>query len=86
MNFRFQLSRKRKKEIENILNSSRNIGDFQMVRRCSAILFLSFGNPQSQVAGCFQIAERTLRRWLSIYLSKGIQGLQTKKSKGRPSS
>jgi transposase len=82
---KFNLTTNRIKALQKAINTARQIGKINLVQRCSALLCFHQGAYLYQVAEAFAVSTRTISRWIVRYLSGGIDALNSKKSKGRPS-
>lgn len=54
--------------------------------RCLAIIMLGTGSTRDQVMLACGVTERALRKWISDFNEKGIEGLIVRKRSGRPRS
>ena len=52
-------------------------------KRCHLILLKSEGRSSEQVAAVLGICEIAVNNWVKRYLAEGIQGLETRKGRGR---
>jgi transposase len=52
-------------------------------KRCQLILLKSERRSSEQVAGILGICEIAVNNWVKRYLAEGIQGLETRKGRGR---
>ena len=53
--------------------------------RLLAVSHFKAGKNRAEVAKTLNISRRIVNDWVANYLSQGIQGLESKKSTGRPS-
>lgn len=59
--------------------------DHRMRLRLLAVSHFKSGKNRAEVARTLNISRRIVNHWVANYLSKGLQGLESKKSTGRPS-
>jgi len=56
--------------------------DHRIARRLFALLWLDQGRNETEVAGLFNVAPRTVRNWLKLYHTGGLDALCTLQHKG----
>jgi transposase len=56
---------------------------YQYRNRCQAILLSNQGYSVQQLASLFKVKALSIYKWLNRYESKGMDGLQNQKGKGR---
>jgi transposase len=82
--FHLELSVRHKKALEKQLRKAKNRGDTTMLLRILSILCLAEDNTFGEVAALLAVCEDSVRSWFRKYTTKGIEGLFSKKSPGRP--
>lgn len=85
LDFRLTLYSSQRKALENRLNAAQQGGDLRSVKRILAILSLSEGLAEKQIATTLKVSAESVRLWLWAFLIKGVQGIEPKKPPGRPS-
>jgi len=70
-----------RKKIEKL---RRNEKDARIHNRLSALLWLADGYSAERVASLLGICARTVRNWLSLYQSRGLDALCSLEYKGDP--
>ena len=65
------------------LKAMARIGSGETALRCTAIQMLIASIPREQVCKALVISERALRKWVTAFNNKGIDGLIVKKRPGR---
>ena len=68
-----------------LLHQAYRAGDVRLIRRASALLALSDGQPVSSVADRQGVAASSLYNWLKLLLLEGVAGLRVQWKGGRPS-
>ena len=76
----FYLDRYERKKIEKRRDQT---SDKRIFRRLSALLGLDDGCSQEEVARFLGTTSRTVRRWMNIYRSRGLDGLSILAHEGR---
>ena len=61
----------------------RDAADRRLRDRVQIVLMAHRGRPHGQIAADLGISRRTVPRWLSAYLDRGLAGLTPKKARGR---
>ena len=64
---------------------SNKVKDHRMRLRLLAISHFKSGKNRAEIARMLNMSRRIVNEWVANYLSKGILGLESKKSTGRPS-
>jgi transposase len=77
----FSLPTLERKKIEK---RRRNEKDVRIHNRLSALLWLADGNSAEKVASLLGICARTVKNWLALYGSKGLDALCSLEYKGDP--
>lgn len=57
----------------------------RMKLKLLAVLHFQDGKSRYQIADFLKVSRTSVNRWISLYLSKGLEGLQDKAHSGRPS-
>jgi len=68
-----------------MLNHAQNAGELAMAKRILAVLAVSDRTPYSIIATTLKVSKESIRLWVNTLLLKGVEGLKSKKSSGRPS-
>jgi transposase len=68
-----------------MLNHAQNAGNLAMAKRILAVLAVSDRTPYSIIATTLKVSKESIRLWVNTLLLKGVEGLKSKKSSGRPS-
>ena len=75
----FKLETLERKKIEKVRKKER---DARIHQRLSALLWLSEGRDFDEVALLLDVCPRTVRNWLALYQSQGLEALRTLQYKG----
>jgi transposase len=67
-----------------MIRQAQTSGDLRMAKRVLAILAVSDGVPYSIIAINLKVSVESIRLWVNALLLKGLQGLKSKNSPGRP--
>jgi transposase-like protein len=62
----------------------RKTHDKRIAQRLSAVLWVSEGRTQHEVADLLGVTERQVRKWLRTYRTKGLEALCTPHQRGDP--
>ncbi|MGH7889391.1 MAG: IS630 family transposase [Thermodesulfobacteriota bacterium] len=84
LNYQFRLDTAYKRQLENRLKLSQQLGKIQQVKRLLAILSLARGIGIESTASTLNVSEESIRSWFKSFLHQGVRGLATGKSTGRP--
>ena len=68
-----------------MLNHAQNAGNLAMAKRILAVLAVSDRTPYSIIKTTLKVSKESIRLWVNTLLLKGVEGLKSKKSSGRPS-
>lgn len=71
-------------QLLNDLDQARSKGDIRWVNRIQAILAWADDHLISTIASILKVDERTVHRWIGIFLLNGPNSLKPQKSPGRP--
>jgi len=63
---------------------AQQLGKVQQVKRLLAILAVADGQGAAAVAELLRVSPEAVRQWLNAFLVRGVAGLRSKKSPGRP--
>jgi transposase len=85
LTFSIKLSKKDTKKLTIALKRTEQLGDLVKVKRIMTILMLCSKNSLDDVSSLLKISREAIRAWLKAFLLKGVGGLNSKKSSGRPS-
>ena len=70
-----------RKKIEKLRKKER---DARIHRRLSALLWLNEGRSAEEVAGLLDVCPRTIRNWLQLFQSEGLEALCSLEYAGDP--
>src|SRR5436305_2657685 len=76
---RFRLDPKQRQHLRKRAHLER---DHRIVRRLLTLLWLDQGRTETEVAGLLQVEPRTIRNWLKLYRTGGLDALCTLKHHG----
>jgi len=79
------MSRETVKALTQTMQSAYKAADVRLIRRTSALLALSQGEPVESVAGRQAVAESSVYNWLKLFVLQGVAGLRVQWKGGRPS-
>ena len=82
--FNFCLSKSQKKPLQDAMSRAEKNGDLPKTKRILAILILSSDHVITEVSDLLGVSDQAVRQWFKVYLVKGIRGLNSGKSPGRP--
>jgi len=82
-NFKLTLSKQSRRQLNQRLESARQLGDLRMVTRITAISLIGNGVDYSIVTSTLQISSEAIRLWVLNFLVTGPESLKSKKSPGR---
>jgi len=72
-----------RKRLEKLFLRSQEKGDLRTMKRVMAILALSNDISPSKISDVLGVSEESIRLWLTAFLLKGVEGLISKKNRGR---
>jgi transposase len=82
---RIVIGHQTQKKLAEILQQSKNTGDFRAVKRIMAILAVVNGKRYSEISSILKVCEESIRLWVITFLLKGPEGLKSHKIPGKPS-
>lgn len=82
-NFKLRLTKSTQQQLNQKLESARQLGDVRMVKRITAILLVSQGIDKTIIISVLQVSCEAIRLWTIAFLSTGPAALKSKKSPGR---
>lgn len=82
--FKLKLSKLQKATLQYGLKRAAENGDCSKTKRLLSLLLLDAEHRVDEVAALLQVSGQAIRDWLKIYLLKGMWGLRSGKSPGRP--
>src|SRR3954464_9642321 len=71
-------------EVERLEQEFRSTDDRKLRDRLQIILLAHRGRKHQDIAADLCIHRRSVQRWLSAYLERGLGGLRPRKAKGAP--
>jgi transposase len=72
-------------EAERLDTLFRSTADPKLRHRLQMVLMAHRGRPRQDIAADLGVHRKTVSRWLNAYCAAGLDGLQPKKAKGKPS-
>jgi transposase len=78
---KFSLETLVRKKIEKLRRKEK---DARIHKRLSALLWLNKGYAPEEVADLLDVCPRTVKNWIDLYQSKGLDGLCTLEYQGDP--
>jgi transposase len=72
------------KKLENMLQQAEHKGDLRTAKRVMAIIAVGSNIEDSKISLVLKVCEESIRLWINRFLSKGIEGLKSKKIPGKP--
>ena len=72
------------KELRKEIKKYKKDGNVNMVIRLKVVIAYLSEQPINTIASCYDISSKTIKRWIAIFESKGIDSLPPKSSSGRP--
>ena len=84
MAFALKLSKKKMQDLRDALSRAEKKGDYPKIKRLLAIILMSTGKLISEVAWMLNVSREAVRAWFKQYVAKGVKGLNSGKSPGRP--
>lgn len=82
--FTLRLSKKQKEQLASSMNRAESAGDLAKVKRLLTILLFDMNNTVQEIKEVLQVSDQSIRKWIKTYLIKGLRGLRSGKSPGRP--
>ncbi len=83
--FKIKLSKNKIQALQTALGKAEKMGDYPKIKKIISILSLCKGLSMSDVSSLLNVSTQSVREWLKKYLLKGLYGLRSGKSSGRPS-
>jgi transposase len=72
-------------EAEHLETAFRDTTDRKLRDRLQIVLMAHRGRARQDIATDLRVHRKTVSRWLNAYCDQGLDGLQPKKAKGKPS-
>jgi transposase len=82
--FRLKLSKAYQQRLNGEVKVAQQLGKVQQVKRLLAILAVADEHSIGEVAQTLRVSPEAVRQWLNAFLGRGVAGLRSKKSPGRP--
>ena len=82
--FRFSISTRYRKELEQQLRTAQQLGHLRRVKYLLAILAVMDNQSFEQVACVLKLNVKTVHEWVRLFLCYGTKGAPRRKSPGRP--
>ena len=76
---RINLSQSQVRELEQVFKET---PDRKLRDRTQIVLMIHRGRRRSQIMADLCISDRTITRWLNVYLERGLEGLRPRKAPG----
>ena len=83
LNYRLNLSKKQKSQLQKKLKIAEKAGDLPLVKRLLSILAVCGDKSVREVAAILAVSTEAVRGWMKRFLVDGIRSLESKKSPGR---
>ncbi len=80
-----RIEKRTRKNLEMARRSAAQAGDLHTVKRTTAVLALADGYTAGDVAKLVDVSPKSVVQWLKTFWLRGVDGLKSKKSPGRPS-
>lgn len=84
--FHLNLSKSQKIDLQVAFHCAEKDADHAKAKRLLSIMLLNFRHTIAEISDMLNVNEQTIRNWVSLYLLKGLNGLKSGKSPGRPSN
>ena len=81
---RITLKDKTREKLNKIHSYARKTGNLRIAKRIMAIFAVCEGYSYWRIASILKVCDESIRLWVIAFLSKGPDGLKSKKSYGRP--
>jgi transposase len=78
---RLKLTKRQVLELQRVFDQT---SDLKLRMRTQIILMFNRGRSRQQIMADAGVCDRTITRWLNIYIDRGLEGLIPKKAPGRP--
>ena len=82
--FRFSISTRDRKELEQPLRTAQRLGKLRQVKYLLAILAVMDNQSFAHVAGVLKLSVKTVHEWVRRFLCYGLKGAPRRQSPGRP--
>jgi transposase len=82
--FRVNLTGPTLSALKEMLKRAEHRGDLRTVKRVDAILSVIRGYSYSVIASILNVCEESIRLWFTAFLLRGLDGIKSSKSPGRP--
>ncbi len=81
--FRFSISTRYRKELEQLLRRAQQLGDLRRTKYLLAILAVMDSHSFEAVASMLKLTPKTVGEWVRLFLCYGITGAPRRKTRGR---
>jgi transposase len=78
---RLKLNKRQVLELQRVFNQT---SDLKLRRRTQILLMFDRGRSRRQIVADVGVCDRTITRWLNIYIDRGLAGLVPRKAPGKP--
>ena len=82
---KYTLNKETREKLYKLLKLSKVLGKFRTVVRINVVLSLFERIPIESIAIVHNVCVESIKTWFTTFLAKGVDGLESKKSPGRPS-
>lgn len=73
--YRLEFSLEQIKQLEEVLSDSIKLNNFRLYRMTMSLLWKSQGKSYQEIGSFFNLSMRTIQRWISSFLSEGVNFL-----------
>ena len=80
---RIKLNRQQVRELQRVFDQT---SDLKLRKRSQILLMFDRGRSRRQIMADVGVCDRTITRWLNIYIDRGLAGLTPRKAPGKPPS
>jgi transposase len=78
---RIKLAKRQVLELQRVFDQT---SDLKLRKRTQIILMFNRGRSRRQIMADVGVCDRTITRWLNIYIDRGLAGLMPRKAPGKP--
>jgi len=78
---RIKLNKRQVLELQRVFDQT---ADLKLRKRTQILLMFDRGRSRQQIMADVGVCDRTITRWLNIYIDQGLKGLMPRKAPGKP--
>jgi transposase len=78
---RLKLTKRQALELQGVFDQT---SDLKLRKRTQILLMFDRGRSRRQIMADVGVCDRTITRWLNIYIDQGLEGLTPRKAPGKP--